>query len=115
MLKVAVPLAPNSLHWSAGSHFFLRFGGTGIHALTSHPFTASNVPSATVDGQDELLFHVKARSGVTARLAARARSGISMHSCWIDGPYGGLPDQYKSYDRIVVLVGGSGKHTHTLV
>ena len=109
LMRISVPLEHGQLSWPAGAHFFLRFGGTGIHALTSHPFTASNVPAGDAESPYELVFHVKARKGVTSRLASSARSGAAWHRVWVDGPYGGLSDSYTSYDRVIILVGGSGE------
>lgn len=100
--------APTSATWSAGQHFFLRFGGLGVHTLTSHPFTVSSLPSA--DGKSVARFVIRGRGGVTARLASRAKSGHCEVCVWLDGPYGALGFNLKTarFDHALLVAGGAG-------
>ena len=40
MVKITIPTTAN---WKPGQHFFARFLDLGIHAATSHPFTAASL------------------------------------------------------------------------
>lgn len=58
----------------------------------------------------ELIFYIKPRRGVTARLAAMAakQPGISK-KILIEGPYGGVsPHHMSQFDTLLVIAGGSG-------
>lgn len=101
--------APTSARWSAGQHFFLRFGGLGVHTLTSHPFTAASLCTPR-SGRSVARFVVRGRSGVTARLASRAQSGRGEVRVWLDGPYGTLGFDLATarFDHALLLAGGAG-------
>lgn len=78
----------------------------GMHAWTIHPFTACSLPQP---GKD-LVFFIRPRSGLTARLARYASSGANPRvRVLLDGPYGGV-DMHKieQSKRMLVIAGGSG-------
>jgi ferredoxin-NADP reductase len=102
---------PTKAIWRPGQHFFLRFLGTGAHAMTSHPFTVTSLPPAataasTHDHDHIAHFIVRVRAGLTARLATQA--GSRDLRVTLDGPYGGLDLDLPRFDRVVLLAGGSG-------
>ncbi|KAJ5273511.1 hypothetical protein N7478_008636 [Penicillium angulare] len=109
LLRVSVPTAMN---WHPGQHVFIRFLTSDLHLLTAHPFTISSVrrnPDETGTAP-ELVFYIKPRGGVTARLAAIANKipGCSK-TVLIEGPYGGVSAHHMaSFDTILVIAGGSG-------
>lgn len=98
---------PTSASWAPGQHMFVRFG-FGVHTLTSHPFTISSLPRS--DGRSVARFVIRGRGGITARLAARARSGKGEVKCWLDGPYGQLGFDLATarFDHALLLAGGAG-------
>lgn len=105
-------VVPTIITWTPGQHVFIRFLTSDLHLLTAHPFTIS---SACRDPEragkpSELVFYIKPRRGVTARLAALAtqRPGRNM-KILLDGPYGGVSATHLSrFDSILVVAGGSG-------
>lgn len=87
-----------SIRSSPGSHVLIWI--PGIRWLESHPFTLlSSDPSE---------FLVRAYDGFTQDLYNAACNAPKMSfRCSIDGPYGQIPN-FKSFDRAVLLAGGSG-------
>lgn len=71
LVRVSVPTIIN---WTPGQHVFVRFLTSDLHLLTAHPFTISSAcrnPDKTGKAS-EIIFYIKPRCGVTARLAAMA-------------------------------------------
>ncbi|KAL7947788.1 putative ferric-chelate reductase [Trichoderma barbatum] len=102
---------PANFTWIPGQHCFLRFTGFGIfQALSAHPFTICSLPSRGTDEKSELVFYIRHRRGLTARLhqAALRHLGASI-PVLVDGPYGGINQQsYAHSDHLLVVAGGSG-------
>lgn len=96
------------MEWGPGQHVFLRFMTCGMHALTAHPFTICSVPQR--DCQNQLVFYVKARGGLTVRLMALARKNPDIQiPVLIDGPYGGISaGRVCEFDRNLTIGGGAG-------
>ncbi|KAH8818584.1 ferric reductase NAD binding domain-containing protein [Flagelloscypha sp. PMI_526] len=109
MVRVTVKV-PSRFKWSPGQHVFVRFigGGVGIHALTSHPFSISNIPES-VEGSRDLEIVFRAYSGVTRRLydVASGKPSVSTRVI-LDGPYGGVHLSLRSFDKVFLIAGGSG-------
>lgn len=109
-IRVAVP---TSAKWIVGQHYFVRFIGLGMHAWTIHPFTACSLPmqaSQDPSKKSELLFFIRPRGGMTARLArlVESRDSVTMRVL-LDGPYGGVKiNTIRSSQRQLVIAGGSG-------
>lgn len=109
LLRVKVPTIIN---WTPGQHIFIRFLTSDLHLLTAHPFTISSVcrnPDETGEAS-KLIFYIKPRRGVTARLAALAskQPGISK-KVLLEGPYGGVSEHHMAhFDDLLVIAGGSG-------
>ncbi|KAI8213467.1 Ferric reductase transmembrane component 5 [Colletotrichum sp. SAR 10_66] len=83
-----------------GTHCFLWI--PRIHPYENHPFTVVNNDSAGL----ELV--MKSHQGFTRRVDEFSRSHPN-RTAWasVDGPYGSLPDT-ESYDKLVLVAGGSG-------
>lgn len=109
LVRVAVPTI---VKWTPGQHVFVRFITSDLHLLTSHPFTISSVyrDPDTTGRVSELIFYIKPRHGVTARLAALARQRPGCKKrILIEGPYGGVSAHHLArFDTILVIAGGSG-------
>ncbi|KAJ5201776.1 uncharacterized protein N7498_006439 [Penicillium cinerascens] len=109
LVRVTVPTV---IKWTPGQHAFVRFLTSDLHLLSAHPFTISSACQnpETTGNASELIFYIKPRRGVTARLAAMAakQPGISK-KILIEGPYGGVsPYHMSQFDTILVIAGGSG-------
>ncbi|KAJ5935557.1 Riboflavin synthase-like beta-barrel [Penicillium verhagenii] len=109
LLRVAVPTVMN---WTPGQHVFVRFLTSDLHLLTAHPFTISSVcrdPDETGKAS-EIIFYIKARGGVTGRLAAIATKNPGCSKkILIEGPYGGVSAHHMArFDTLLVIAGGSG-------
>jgi ferric-chelate reductase len=109
---------PTFITWSPGQHVFLRFlnpSQLGLHSLTAHPFTITSIAHhpASLSKPNELVFYIKARGGITARLASLAaqRPGTE-RTVLLEGPYGGLAasasNDLARFDSVLVISGGSG-------
>lgn len=109
LLEIRSPHA-SGLKWKAGQHFFFRFTGLNFFdSLQSHPFTACTVP--TQEGGD-LVALAKIRRGLILDLANHTFWQNGLHvDVWVDGPYGAPLKMLPSYEKILLLGGGSGKHT----
>ncbi|KAI0794429.1 ferric reductase NAD binding domain-containing protein [Fomes fomentarius] len=111
MVKIIIP---TQIKWRAGQHFFVRFLDLGIHAASSHPFTVStldDLQQSEGEGGGIRIMEIYARvhGGITARLAAVAASqSLRTSYVMLDGPYGGVEGNIKTYDRVLLLAGGSG-------
>jgi hypothetical protein len=106
-MKVTIPV---KTAWKPGQYIFVRFLTLGLHALTTHPFTICSIPSVRPKTPSQLVFYIKARGGLTGRLARLAASspGVVV-PLLIDGPYGGLDSKaLNHYDRSLVIACGSG-------
>ncbi|KAF3386518.1 Ferric/cupric reductase transmembrane component 7 [Penicillium rolfsii] len=103
---------PTVMKWTPGQHVFVRFLTPDLHLLTTHPFTISSAyrdPNETGEAS-ELIFYIKPRCGVTARLAMlAANQPCATKKILIEGPYGGVSTHHMSqFDTILVIAGGSG-------
>ncbi|RJE22999.1 Ferric-chelate reductase [Aspergillus sclerotialis] len=101
---------PTKASWKPGQHVFLRIFGVGIHSFTAHPFTVSSLPEDSNQGKEnEMVFYIKPRRGVTARLAKEAEELPGrVKAVMLEGPYGGLDTSLDRFDTILVITGGSG-------
>ena len=87
-----------SIKASAGSHAFLWI--PAIRAAETHPVTLVSTNPAE--------FVLKAHDGFTSDLHKRAlEAPDATLRCSLDGPYGATPD-FKTFNRVVVVAGGSG-------
>ncbi|KAA1468607.1 hypothetical protein DENSPDRAFT_833976 [Dentipellis sp. KUC8613] len=107
MVKVTIE-APLRFKWKPGQHVFLRFlTAPGLHPLSTHPFTISNIPSEGMAGKQEVEVVFRVHGGITKALQKMAMDKATSR-VFLDGPYGGLPVSLRGYDRVYLLSGGSG-------
>ncbi|KAG8959944.1 hypothetical protein FRC03_007276 [Tulasnella sp. 419] len=106
MVKVSIS---TRVKWKPGQHFFIRFFGTGIHALSAHPFTVATLPNTSDSQQNVADVYIRVRKGFTGRLGSMAKRGkLTEIGVMLDGPYGGVQGSLTSYDRVLLLGGGAG-------
>lgn len=102
---------PFKSNWKPGQHCFLRFTSFGVtQAISAHPFTICSLSSNDPHEHKELVFYIRHKRGLTAKLYKHAleQPGSSM-PILVDGPYGGINLQkYNGADRLIVIAGGSG-------
>lgn len=105
MLRITID---TRMEWGPGQHVFLRFITCGIHSVTAHPFTICSM--AQRDGQNQLVFYVKARGGLTGRLMTLSRKNPDIQiPVLIDGPYGGIPEgKLGQFEKNIIIGGGAG-------
>ncbi|PYH98954.1 hypothetical protein BO71DRAFT_343758, partial [Aspergillus ellipticus CBS 707.79] len=100
---------PTTIPWRPGQHIFIRFPSLNLNPLTAsaHPFTICSLP----DHSSEMVFYVKPRRGLTARLgdAALESPGFSS-TVLVEGPYGGVAGSldWARFDTFVFVTGGTG-------
>ncbi|KAE8385766.1 ferric reductase like transmembrane component-domain-containing protein [Aspergillus alliaceus] len=106
---------PTVMSWRPGQHIFLRFLSPelGLHCLTAHPFTICSLSHDPdkMGKASEIVFYLKPRHGITARLAKiAAKSPVFSKTVLLEGPYGGISDTANpsGFDTILVIAGGSG-------
>ncbi|KAE8355075.1 ferric reductase like transmembrane component-domain-containing protein [Aspergillus coremiiformis] len=106
---------PTIMSWRPGQHIFIRFLGPQLrlHCLTAHPFTICSLSQNPdqLGMAPEMVFYLKPRHGITARLAtiAAKSSGFS-NTVLLDGPYGGISDSANltGFDTALIISGGAG-------
>ncbi|KAL1723250.1 ferric reductase NAD binding domain-containing protein [Schizophyllum commune] len=97
--------SPRPLTIAPGQHVFLRFLDAGLHAFTAHPFTVCG----TGDEGRTADVVLRVRGGTTRVLAGRAEGKPAVATrVMVDGPYGGVPVALGTYERVLLLAGGSG-------
>ncbi|KAA1133909.1 hypothetical protein PGTUg99_031524 [Puccinia graminis f. sp. tritici] len=83
-----------------------------IKPWQSHPFTISSLPTPSQNGDEgnEMVFVLRPREGLTARLKTLANMPTlpAIRSCLIDGPYGGFMDSLRACDTVLLVAGGTG-------
>lgn len=103
---------PTIMSWRPGQHVFVRFFTLGLHSLTAHPFTICSIAynPEEVGKASEIVFLIKPRRGITARLAKVAgKSPACTKKVLLEGPYGGLSEtSLAQFDRVLIIAGGSG-------
>ncbi|TRM65036.1 ferric reductase NAD binding domain-containing protein [Schizophyllum amplum] len=109
-LRVRIHKLPPKFNITPGQHVFVRFLGAGLHAFTSHPFTVARpVGGEEGDGERAADIVLRVRGGTTRALAKRAEGKVGVRmKVMMDGPYGGVPVALRTYDRVLLLAGGSG-------
>ena len=108
MLRITID---TTAEWTPGQHIYLRFLTQGVHALTAHPFTICSLPGTLHDGGlNQMVFYIKPRGGLTARLAKLAdkNPGVAV-PVLLDGPYGGVQSRwFAGFGHTIVIGGGAG-------
>ncbi|EIM92769.1 uncharacterized protein STEHIDRAFT_71828 [Stereum hirsutum FP-91666 SS1] len=104
LIKIVIP-TPSKVQWKPGEHYFIRFFGTGIHCLSSHPFT---IASLATGEKSSLEAWIRVHEGITKRLQRKSLERNVTVPVVLDGPYGGLKGSLHVYDKVLLLAGGSG-------
>lgn len=106
LLEIRIPTT--NLQWTAGQHFFFRFTGLNFFdSWQSHPLTPISIPNGE---STELVALAKIRQGQFKLLGDLAQWKKSITTgIWLDGPYGCSLAILSSYDRVLLLGGGSGE------
>ncbi|KAL8828436.1 MAG: hypothetical protein Q9191_002594, partial [Dirinaria sp. TL-2023a] len=109
-------LAPKTLNWSPGQHFFVRV--PGLDLFGNHPFTSASAFKSADDIREKsggsypqkVTFYIRTHAGFTKALAAHAQSQSRTPSTAVlEGPFGGIPYKIENtFDRIVLVAGGGG-------
>lgn len=102
------------MRWSAGQHVFVRF--LTLHPWSTHPFSLASLdPWSLLDVADisrrTMRLVLRPHSGLTARLAALARTNPSRTlPVLLDGPYGpsSLAPILHGADSVLLIAGGTG-------
>jgi ferric-chelate reductase len=95
--------------WTAGQHAYVLLPSVSALPTEAHPFTISTI-SGALDGSEgpkekEITFLVRARSGFTKRMKAKALNGQFSVPAYMDGPYGCPPD-LSNFSTCVLVAGG---------
>jgi predicted ferric reductase len=99
--------------WKPGQYVYLRI--PGVAALESHPFTVASLcsddlPSEYGEGFRDMILVFRPFGGFTKRLAERAvqKGPYHVYRAFVDGPYGGMKRRLESFDKVILIAGGSG-------
>ncbi|GAA6002484.1 hypothetical protein JCM10207_001145 [Rhodosporidiobolus poonsookiae] len=123
-IKLSVPFPSGT--WAPGQHAYISFWGLDLLRRPwlygqAHPFSISNTPVESADGQQELRFVLRIHKGLTRELAnhivARSQAkGLTEATadCLVslEGPHGWAP-RAEEFDSVLLIAGGSGI-THPL-
>ncbi|KAF9451639.1 hypothetical protein P691DRAFT_337963 [Macrolepiota fuliginosa MF-IS2] len=102
--------------WKAGQHAYITLPAVSRLPFEAHPFTIASIPDdprapgARGSGDNDIVFLIRGRSGMTARLrrlAARDDRTTITIPALVDGPYGCPPDLLK-FTTNILIAGGSG-------
>lgn len=95
---------PQGFTWRSGQHLFLRT--KDCRFIENHPFSIAN----SLDEENQIKLIVKPRNGITKMLyEATPEDGSSINkNLFLDGPYGGLERDIKSFSNVFLLATGSG-------
>jgi predicted ferric reductase len=109
-IKVTIP---TQTKWKPGQYVYLRMPGVAL--LDNHPFTitslcSDDLPSEYGDEYRDMILVFRPFGGFTKRVAELARNKGPGHvyRAFVDGPYGGLKRRLESFDKIILIAGGSG-------
>ncbi|WRT69878.1 uncharacterized protein IL334_006869 [Kwoniella shivajii] len=110
-LKLVIPTI--FIDWSAGQHVFLRF--ISVQPFDSHPFTISSMPTPSCHDQNRsrnqertMVFLLKPLSGFTGTLFDKVQNGEVDFRVLVDGPYGGVGNDLRAFDSVMICTGGTG-------
>ncbi|KAJ3573341.1 hypothetical protein NP233_g2490 [Leucocoprinus birnbaumii] len=102
--------------WRPGQHAYIILPSISRLPFEAHPFTIASIPAQSRTGNDTssgdstVVFLIRGRTGMTARLrrfAGRENNSTITIPALVDGPYGCPPDLLM-YSTSVLIAGGSG-------
>lgn len=97
------------LGWRPGQHAFLSFPTISSVPLESHPFTIASIFSEDARyAEQELVFIIRKREGLTQKLVERAGTKNRVQvPVLVDGPYG-TPVDLHPYRTCILIAGTCG-------
>ncbi|KAF2669138.1 hypothetical protein BT63DRAFT_432882 [Microthyrium microscopicum] len=101
------------VRWKPGQYVYLRM--PGVEIFGNHPFTISSLcsddlPSDMGEEYRDMALVFRPFGGFTKRVMDSALSKGPYHTyrAFVDGPYGGLKRRLESFDKVILIAGGSG-------
>ncbi|WVQ74106.1 hypothetical protein IAR50_003695 [Cryptococcus sp. DSM 104548] len=93
--------------WEVGQYVYLWI--PAINPFQSHPFTIASSPPSHPSTPTPLNLLISTRSGLTKHIAQSALSNPSRTiPVVVQGPFGGLMEDLKRFDQVLVVCGGVG-------
>lgn len=109
-VKITVP---TQTKWRAGQYVYIRM--PGISLFENHPFTISSLcsedfPSEYGEGYRDMSLLFRPFGGFTKKVVDTAllKGPGKTYRAFIDGPYGGMRRRIESFDKVILIAGGSG-------
>ena len=109
-VKITVPTQKK---WRPGQYVYIRM--PGISLFENHPFTIASLcsddfPSEYGEEYRDMLLVFRPFGGFTKKVVTSALDKGPWHTyrAFIDGPYGGMRRRLESFDKVVLIAGGSG-------
>jgi NAD(P)H-flavin reductase len=109
-VKITVP---TQTKWRPGQFVYIRM--PGISLFENHPFTISSLcsedfPSEYGEEYRDMILLFRPFGGFTRKVVNTAleKGENKTYRAFIDGPYGGMRRRIESFDKIVLIAGGSG-------
>ncbi|KIW09410.1 hypothetical protein, variant [Verruconis gallopava] len=109
-VKITVP---TQMKWRPGQYVYIRMPGISI--FENHPFTIASLcsddfPSEYGEEYRDLLLVFRPFGGFTRKVVNTAleKGEWKTYRAFLDGPYGGMRRRIESFDKVVLIAGGSG-------
>jgi NAD(P)H-flavin reductase len=104
---------PTQVRWRPGQYVYIRM--PGISVFENHPFTIASLcsedfPSDYGEGYRDMIIVFRPFGGFTRKVfnTGIERGPWQTYRAFIDGPYGGMRRRLESFDKVVLIAGGSG-------
>jgi predicted ferric reductase len=104
---------PSQMNWKPGQYVYLRMPGVAI--FDNHPFTiaslcSEDLPSDYGPEYRDMVLVFRPYGGFTRTLVDKALEKGPYHTyrAFVDGPYGGMKRKLHSFDKVILIAGGSG-------
>ncbi|KAF2404456.1 hypothetical protein EJ06DRAFT_487228 [Trichodelitschia bisporula] len=109
-VKITVP---TQVKWRPGQYVYIRM--PGIAVFQNHPFTIASLcsedfPSEYGEGYRDMILVFRPFGGFTKKVLDLAldRGPWQTYRAFLDGPYGGMRRRLESFDKVILIAGGSG-------
>jgi NAD(P)H-flavin reductase len=109
-VKITVP---TQTKWRPGQYVYIRM--PGISLFENHPFTIASLcsedfPSEYGEEYRDMLLVFRPFGGFTRKVVNTAleKGPMKTYRAFLDGPYGGMRRRIESFDKVVLIAGGSG-------
>ncbi|KAF2430390.1 metalloreductase-like protein transmembrane component [Tothia fuscella] len=104
---------PTQVRWKPGQYVYIRM--PGISMFENHPFTIASLcsedfPSEYGENYRDMIIVFRPFGGFTRKVfdTGIERGPWQTYRAFIDGPYGGMRRRLESFDKVVLIAGGSG-------